>query len=195
MNSTVIALALLAAYLPATAIVHIVLARLGRRELGAPAQGTAVRAAALTTIAWLACTLTWMWGRSDLGPVAAYVGLGSGALGYMYFLMFCNTESGRRYRMLKLLMERGALGADEIRASYSAKHMIAVRLERLLKWRVLEQANNQLVIRKRTSLWISVVFRWWSQLLGFHWAQRQASVTAKLVSIPRSTDAKIGGRP
>jgi hypothetical protein len=58
---------------------------------------------------------------------------------------------------------------EELRAVYSAKYMIDVRLERLLKWKVLDQIDGRLVIRRRPSVWISYVFYCWSRILGFGW--------------------------
>jgi hypothetical protein len=168
--ATLIVLSLLAGYLPVLLFIHVVLCRFpGRRSSPRPAQGAALLAAAAATLLATALAGTLLWDEPSFGPGLVYAFLGCGSIGYIYFVMFCNTESGRRYHVLKLLLARGSMSEQSLRARYSKQYIINKRLERLLHWGILDKKDGRLVVRKKMPLWGSLFFHTWARLLRFEW--------------------------
>jgi hypothetical protein len=170
MDPTVIALLLVVGCLPLVLVTHVVVCRAGARS-GRPAQGSAATAAFLATLCCTALAGLGTWGRPEFGPTVLYTGLACACLGYVYFVMFCNTESGRRYHVVRLLHAGGGMEEGELRALYSPRYMIEKRLERLLQWNVLGLEGDRLVIRKKGSLGVAYIFFAWSRVLGFGWGR------------------------
>ncbi len=165
----VTAVILLSAYLPAVLVAHVAISRARRSNREQPAQGAAGLAVVLTTITYVYYLVITAWHRQDPLPTVIYTAICFSLLGYIYFAMFCNTESGRRYHVVRLVSQHGGMTEQELRSAYSAKYMIEVRLERLLKWGVVAEKDGRLRVRKRTSVWVCYVFYGWSRVLGFTW--------------------------
>jgi hypothetical protein len=176
MTTTVVTLLLVAAYLPSLLVVHLLLCRWsGIGRIRYPAQGSALRAGMITTALMVGVTGFLTWGEDDCFPAAIYCGMSCWALSCSYFVMFCITESGRRYRLVKLLLEHGEMNEQDLRVRYSPKYMIDQRLERLLKWKALELQGGRLLIGKRLPLWGTRFFFAWSRVLGMPWPGTESS--------------------
>jgi hypothetical protein len=166
---TALVFAILAAHPVCMLLIHRALCRWGSRAHGRPPQGRALGAAALTSALFLLLVSAASWNDEHFVAIFLYSALLCSCASGVYFVMFCNTESGRRYHILKLLLTREHLERGEIRAAYSAQYIVDKRLDRLVQWGALRLERGRFVIHKRRFLLTSLLFYGWSRLLGYRW--------------------------
>jgi hypothetical protein len=167
MHETLCILMLVAGALPLTLLVHLLLCRWYCKRGQRPTQGSALAAAVFTTAVTTGVSGLLSWGRVPFWPPVLYSTLLSGAAAYVYFVMFCNTESGRRYHVLEILADSPGINPEEVHAAYSTTHVLGKRLERMCRWGILEERAGRVRIRKRSSVWVARMFAWWGRLLTF----------------------------
>ena len=74
-------------------------------------------AAALSSALFVLLTGAASWNDAHFGAIFLYSTLLCSCASGVYFVMFCNTESGRRYHVLKLLLARHHLQRQELQAA------------------------------------------------------------------------------
>jgi len=169
MLQTLLPLVVLAAHLPVLLLIHVALWRLVPPPPRTPPQGRALLAVILA--ASLSCleTAALAWSQQHFWAILTYGFLFCNCLGVVYFLMFCNTESGRRYHLVRLLLARKQLDVQEVHQLYSKRHMVEKRLDRLLEWGALRWGGERFFLGKRWFWIVSLLFYGWSRLLGYVW--------------------------
>jgi hypothetical protein len=173
MAADLITLAWLAAYLPVVFVLHAVWLRLRPALKTAPAQAVAFQAA-FGMVGVFLFGIGWTL-RDD--PECAshllFAFLGLGFLGGFYFLFICLSESGRRYFLLTLLARaESPLSKQELADRYGKDYIIEIRLNRLLAWGTIEEANGRLYMKKWSFYLYCSFFHKWAQLLGYRWLER-----------------------
>jgi hypothetical protein len=159
---------LLSLFLPSVLAVHTVASRscpslrdVYRRHRAALGSVLAVMIL-FTAAAWAASP------PADSFAVAVYMVLAMSALGHAYFLMFCNSETGRRYYLMNLLAAQPRT-ENELRALYDRDYIIRMRVERLLHWQMIQEESGRLRLIRKNSLLFSKLHRAWARLLRFEW--------------------------
>ena len=134
-----------------------------------PAQGT-FTLAALAALAGVLSVMVLFSGSPlfDESWLLLYLTGLLGAAALVMISVLCVSESGRRFYLLHLI-EGGIRSLPQLRERYNHDHMLETRLERLLKWRVLEDRGGRYWLVRWSAYWYSQFFRLWGRLLGFHW--------------------------
>lgn len=134
-----------------------------------PAQGT-FGIAAVCSLIMLLCLISFVVGGTLFEKVlwVVYAGANLGAMAAILISILCVSESGRRFYLLHMI-ESGVASLAELRSRYGHQHMVALRLERLLKWGVVEERDGRYRVVRWSAYVYAKFFHLWGRLLGFHW--------------------------
>ena len=157
---------LLVLFLPCVLAVHIAASRLIHRFREVYRRHQAALGSVLTVMI-LFLAAAWWNSPASLARLV-YMGLAMSALGHAYFLMFCNSETGRRYYLMNLLVGQSR-AENELRELYGRDYIIRMRLERLLHWRMIREESGRLRLVRKNSLLFSKLHRAWARFLRFDW--------------------------
>lgn len=134
-----------------------------------PAQGT-FAIAAVCSLIMLLCPIPFMVAGTLFEKVlwGVYTGTILGAMAAILISILCVSESGRRFYLLHMI-ESGVASLAELRSRYGHQHMVGLRLERLLKWGVVEERDGRYRMVRWSAYVYAKFFHLWGRLLGFHW--------------------------
>lgn len=90
------------------------------------------------------------------------------AVMYSYFHLFNMSETARRIHILLNVLEHGVLRQEEIRAIYSPRDMVMIRLERLVLMGWLQRNSaGRYIIGSEWALHLAQGFRLMRKIMGF----------------------------
>jgi len=97
------------------------------------------------------------------------------AVGYFYFHLFNTSETARRIRIMQEIHHSGFLTKADIVTLYSEKHMVEVRLARLVSLKQLILKNESYFLH-RSLLYYAALFVWfWRFIIGLEKKQTEKS--------------------
>lgn len=141
-----------------------------RRGKELTAQQSSFISAQMTTLIMSVVMIAML--QSFTLPDSIYWVIVFGVTGNIYFLFICVTESGRRYYLVKLLMQYQRLTKEDFIRLYGHDYIIQMRLERIIAWGIVDENNEVITVRKGGLYWITRCIYWWSKLLGFSWISK-----------------------
>lgn len=166
-----LALALL--YFPLTVLLNRLQLVFFPKRKSLPAQGTIARSAILALVLLLlASGLLLGVTLQEKLLWTAYSATVLGCFLLLYISVMCVSESGRRFYFMVLVEKSDGSTRSALQAAYGREHMLAVRLQRLVTWGVLQENGRNYILRRRSAYWYSRFFQLWGRLLGFDWLEQ-----------------------
>jgi hypothetical protein len=152
-------------------VAHAIACRAARytRYAAAPPQTIALDTIAASNIpmvyaAWSVFLKTLPW--LDLWCGIMYVLATYNACCFGYFCLLNVTETSLHVNILMRLWAEGGTRPEDLARRYSVKHMIEVRIERMIGLGQLAEREGRYFLRNRTFLMIERVYDTWRRILG-----------------------------
>jgi hypothetical protein len=170
MQELFILLLLTALYFPVTLLVNRALLAVFPQLRQGPAQGIIAMASLLSFLAFVAAG-AWILGKGPAGIVvwAVYLAIVIGCMALVYVSTLCVSESGRRFYLMHLIEQSGGMPLEALRKAYTRDHMLSIRIDRLMAWKILEKSDSHYRLVRISPYLYSRCFHIWGRLLGIKW--------------------------
>jgi len=170
--------AYLVAFLGSCVVSHALWNRLllARSRQPRPPQGPALLVVMANVLVFLIAAVWTDFGPGSQPARLVYLGICMACIGQCYWSLICISESGRRFRIARLVHTGQAVTPGDIRRLYNKDLIIEERLKRLIAWGEVREEGPRVICVRKKMYWASVAVHFWARVLGFDWFNRaQAS--------------------